>query len=286
MADGLIMIVEDDATQRKLYSEFLEAHGYTVITANNGHDALDLLQTLKPKVLILDIMMPEMDGIETCRRVREQLGSGLPIVFLTAADELDKLDECMQAGGNDYLIKTASLDHILARVRYWARPTSIWSNEQRREQVLAAVKKAVIEEEEAREQEKRIELTSKTDDTVRQMSEFVIAAKAQAPRDFGSTIEQRLYLLGYVTGVVDHWAKLKLSMRPRYLDYLRSVLKETAILGAGEIDKMMDAYEELADQTIFRIAWERGQEESDEAVVKGGEFVAKGLAEFDNIVAA
>ena len=283
MGSGLIIIAEDNATQRKLYSEFLESRGFTVVTANNGHDALTLLQTLKPKVLILDIMMPVMDGIETCRRVREQLGRGLPIVFLTAADELDKLDECMQAGGNDYLIKTAPLDHILARVRYWARPTSIWSNEQRRERALAAVKKAVIEEEE-RGLEQRIELTSKTDDTVRQMSDFVMAAQSQAPKGFGATVEQKLYLLGYVTGVVDHWAKLKLSMRLRYLDYLRSVLKETAILGAREIERMMDAYEELADQTIFRIAWERGRRESDEAVGKGNEFVAKGLAEFENAV--
>ena len=284
MGSGLIIIAEDNITQRKLYSEFLESRGFTVVTANNGHDALALLQTLKPKVLILDIMMPEMDGIETCRRVREQLGSGLPIVFLTAADELDRLDECMRAGGNDYLIKTASLNHILARISYWARPTSIWSNEHRREQALVAVKKAVIEEV-AGGQKQRIELTSKTDDTVRQMSEFVMAAQTQAPSGFGATIEQKLYLLGYVTGVVDHWAKLKLSMRPRYLDYLRSVLKETAILGAREIEKMMDAYEELADQTIFRIAWERGQRESDEAVVKGSEFVAKGLAEFESAVA-
>ena len=283
MGSGLIIIAEDNATQRKLYSEFLESRGFTVVTANNGHDALTLLQTLKPKVLILDIMMPEMDGIETCRRVRERLGSGLPIIFLTAADELDKLDECMQAGGNDYLIKTAPLDHISARVSYWARPTSIWINEQRREQALAAVKKAVIEEE-GRGQGKRTELTSKTDDTVRQMSDFVMAAQSLAPKGFGATVEQKLYLLGYVTGVVDHWAKLKLSMRPRYLDYLRSVLKETAILGVREIEKMMDAYEELAEQTIFRIAWERGQRESDEAAAKGSEFVAKGLAEFENAV--
>ena len=283
MGSGLIIIAEDNATQRKLYSEFLESRGFTVVTANNGHDALTLLQTLKPKVLILDIMMPEMDGIETCRRVREQLGSGLPIIFLTAADELDKLDECMQAGGNDYLIKTASLENILARISYWARPTSIWINEQRREQALAAVKKAVIEEE-ARGQGKRNELTSKTDDTVRQMSDFVMAAQSKAPKGFGATVEQKLYLLGYVTGVVDHWAKLKLSMRPRYLDYLRSVLKETAILGVREIEKMMDAYEELAEQTIFRIAWERGQRESDEAAAQGSEFVAKGLAEFENAV--
>jgi len=283
MGSGLIIIAEDNATQRKLYSEFLESRGFTVVTANNGHDALTLLQTLKPKVLILDIMMPEMDGIETCRRVRERLGSGLPIIFLTAADELDKLDECMQAGGNDYLIKTAPLDNISARVSYWARPTSIWINEQRREQALAAVKKAVIEEE-GRGQGKRTELTSKTDDTVRQMSDFVMAAQSLAPKGFGATVEQKLYLLGYVTGVVDHWAKLKLSMRPRYLDYLRSVLKETAILGVREIEKMMDAYEELAEQTIFRIAWERGQRESDEAAAKGSEFVAKGLAEFENAV--
>ncbi len=166
----------------------------------------------------------------------------------------------MQAGGNDYLIKTASLDHILARISYWARPTSIWSNEHRREQALAAVKKAVIEEE-ARGQEQRIELTSKTDDTVRQMSEFVMAAQAQAPMGFGATIEQKLYLLGYVTGVVDHWAKLKLSMRLRYLDYLRSVLKETAILGARQLLGETDL--DLEQRTSAGAGARGGEEGSD-----------------------
>ncbi|MEE8605993.1 MAG: response regulator [Nitrospiraceae bacterium] len=284
MSNGLLIIAEDNAILRKLYSDFLESSGFTVVTANNGRDALHLLQSVRPKVLILDIMMPEMDGIETCRQVRKQLGSSLPIIFLTASDELNKLDDCMRAGGNDYLLKTGALDYILTRIRYWARPTSTWSNEYRRDQALAAVSKAVIEEE-ARGQEQHIELTSKTDDTLRQMSEFVLAAQAQAPRDFGSTVDQKLYLLGYVTGVVDHWSSLSPSMRPRYLDYLRSVLKETAILETREIDKMMESYEDLADQTIFRLAWEWGQRESEEAVGKKSEFVSIGLAEFENAIA-
>ncbi len=145
MNNGLIVIAEDNVMQRKLYSDFLELHGFTVVTANNGLEALTLLKTLKPKVLILDIMMPEMNGIETCRQVRKQVGPSLPIVFLTAADELDKLDDGMKAGGNDYLIKTASLDHILSRVCYWARPTSVWNNENKRDKALAAVEKAVGE---------------------------------------------------------------------------------------------------------------------------------------------
>jgi DNA-binding response OmpR family regulator len=285
MSRGLLIIAEDNAILRRLYSEFLESSGFTVVTANNGRDALHLLQSFNPKVLILDIMMPEMDGIETCRQVRKQLGSSLPIIFLTAADELNKLEDGMQAGGNDYLLKTSALDYILTRIHYWARPTSTWSNENRRDQALAAVRKAVIEEE-ARGQEQHIELTSKTDDTLRKMSEFVLAAQAQAPRDFGSTVDQKLYLLGYVTGVVDHWSNLRLSMRSRYLDYLRSVLKETAILETREIDKMMESYEDLADQTIFRLAWEWGRRESEEAVGKKSEFVSIGLAEFENAITA
>ena len=140
MGSGLIVIAEDNATQRKLYSELLESRGFTVVTANNGHDALTLLQSFKPKVLILDIMMPEMDGIETCRQVRKQLGSSLPIIFLTAADELNKLEDGMQAGGNDYILKTAALDYILTLIHYRARPTSTWSTEYRTDQALEAVR--------------------------------------------------------------------------------------------------------------------------------------------------
>lgn len=68
MSSGLIIIVDDNPTIRKMYSDFLSVHGYTVMTASGGAECLKLLLNCTPMVLILDISMPEMDGIETCKK--------------------------------------------------------------------------------------------------------------------------------------------------------------------------------------------------------------------------
>jgi CheY-like chemotaxis protein len=117
---GTIMIAEDAPTLRALYAAAFKAAGYTPMAVGNGLEALSLLTRVQPRVLLLDIAMPELDGIETCRRVRLQVGPNLPVLFLTAADRMDILRECLAAGGNDFLVKTDNIDRIIARVDFWA----------------------------------------------------------------------------------------------------------------------------------------------------------------------
>ncbi len=101
MSSGMILLAEDDNRLRKLYTDYLEFHGYIVATARNGVEAISLLGNITPKVLILDIMMPTLNGIETCRQARVILGDRVPIIFLTASDSLATLRDGMKAGGND-----------------------------------------------------------------------------------------------------------------------------------------------------------------------------------------
>jgi DNA-binding response OmpR family regulator len=117
----MIVLAEDDPKLRKLYTDFLEVNGFTVAAAKDGNEVLGLLHVITPMVLILDIMMPIMDGIETCRRARKIIGGNVPIMFLTAVDNLDRLQECMEAGGDDYVTKTQPLERILERVKHWSR---------------------------------------------------------------------------------------------------------------------------------------------------------------------
>ncbi len=110
-----ILIAEDQETLRASISRNLRARGFEVIEAANGMEALSLWDAEQPQLLILDVMMPRMDGLEVCRRVRER--STVPIIVLTAMDaESDKV-AAFDLGADDYLCKPFSVEELLARVR-------------------------------------------------------------------------------------------------------------------------------------------------------------------------
>jgi len=111
----LILVAEDQETLRTSISRNLRARGFEVIEAANGMEALSLWDAEQPQLLILDVMMPRMDGLEVCRRVRER--STVPIIVLTAMDaESDKV-AAFDLGADDYLCKPFSVEELLARVR-------------------------------------------------------------------------------------------------------------------------------------------------------------------------
>ena len=110
-----ILVAEDQETLRASISRNLRARGFEVIEAANGLEALALWDAEQPHLLILDVMMPRMDGLEVCRRVREH--SVVPIIILTAMDaEGDKV-AAFDIGADDYLCKPFSVEELLARVR-------------------------------------------------------------------------------------------------------------------------------------------------------------------------
>jgi len=143
MSSGLIIIVDDKAEFRKLYSDFLTVKGYTVMTAESGAEAMKLLLNCMPKVLILDVSMPVMDGIETCKKVRQAHGSELPIIFLTAFNDVGKLRDCMHAGGDDFMIKSSKLNMVLERVSFWSAGSNRHTARERRLEVVQEIDNVV-----------------------------------------------------------------------------------------------------------------------------------------------
>ncbi|MFF2480694.1 response regulator transcription factor [Paenibacillus sp. NPDC058071] len=111
-----IMVVDDDEKITSLLRRSLAFEGYEVTTAGNGMEGLKLLLTAEPDLLILDVMMPQVDGWEVCRRVREG-GSTVPILMLTAKDDISDRVKGLDAGADDYLVKPFALEELLARVR-------------------------------------------------------------------------------------------------------------------------------------------------------------------------
>lgn len=110
-----VLIAEDESDLRAFISRNLRARDFAVLEASTGIEALTLWEIEQPQLLILDIMMPRMDGLEVCRRIRET--STVPIIVLTALDdERDKVT-ALDLGADDYLTKPFGVEELLARVR-------------------------------------------------------------------------------------------------------------------------------------------------------------------------
>ena len=110
-----ILIVDDDVVILKFVRANVEANNYAVIVAMNGNEALKTIERELPDLILLDIMMPEMDGFEVCRRIREW--SSVPIIMLTArGDEADKV-RCLEMGADDYISKPFGVNELMARMK-------------------------------------------------------------------------------------------------------------------------------------------------------------------------
>jgi DNA-binding response OmpR family regulator len=114
-----VLVVDDESNLRHTLGYALRQEGYEVLTAENGEDGLEMFRTTKPELVILDVMLPRLDGFEVCRRIRRE--SEVPILMLTARDtELDKVVG-LEIGADDYLAKPFSMRELIARVRAMLR---------------------------------------------------------------------------------------------------------------------------------------------------------------------
>jgi DNA-binding response OmpR family regulator len=110
-----ILVVDDDQGLRELIRINLEHEGYSVVQAGNGIQCVSTVRERRPDMVILDVMMPEMDGLEACRQVREF--SQLPILMLTARTQSEDVITGLDRGADDYLLKPFNMDELSARIR-------------------------------------------------------------------------------------------------------------------------------------------------------------------------
>ena len=122
-----ILIIEDDPAILKVLQRGLSYEGYTVDIATDGRTGLNLAQNHHPDLVILDWMLPGMDGLDVCRRLRMQ--SGLPILMLTAKDTIQDRVQGLDAGADDYIVKPFNLDELTARIRALLRRTQTERNQ-------------------------------------------------------------------------------------------------------------------------------------------------------------
>jgi DNA-binding response OmpR family regulator len=110
-----ILIVDDDAMAREILKRILEHAGYEVMTAGSGHEALRKLHEGIPHLVVVDLMMPEMDGFEVCRRIKSHLD--VPIVILSAVAAVESKVEGLQRYAEDYVVKPFEKEELVARVQ-------------------------------------------------------------------------------------------------------------------------------------------------------------------------
>ncbi len=118
-----ILIVDDDEKIISMLRRGLAFEGYEVMTASNGEQGLNKMMESDPDLVILDVMMPKVDGWEVCRRIREA-GSSVPVLMLTAKDDIKDRVKGLDNGADDYLVKPFALEELLARVRALLRRKS------------------------------------------------------------------------------------------------------------------------------------------------------------------
>jgi two-component system response regulator MprA len=111
-----LLVVDDEPALREALQSSLEFEGYKVVTANDGQAALDEVARETYDAVVLDVMMPRLDGLTACRRLRAA-GNHIPVLMLTARDAVGDRVSGLDAGADDYLVKPFELDELLARVR-------------------------------------------------------------------------------------------------------------------------------------------------------------------------
>lgn len=134
MNNLLILVVEDDASVRNLIGTTLKTHGYDYITATNGENAVMQASSHNPDVVLLDLGLPDIDGVDVIKKIRTW--SEMPIIVISArTEDKDKID-ALDAGADDYLTKPFSVEELLARIRVTERRLSAIQSSNKSESVF------------------------------------------------------------------------------------------------------------------------------------------------------
>ena len=115
MAGETLLLVDDEENLRSMLQAALRHVGFEVHPAATGREALEAAAAIRPDLIVLDVMLPDLDGFEVCNRLRRE-GSTIPVLFLTARDGTEDKVRGLTMGGDDYLVKPFSLDELVARI--------------------------------------------------------------------------------------------------------------------------------------------------------------------------
>jgi CheY-like chemotaxis protein len=117
----LVLLVEDNESNTQTIASYLGAKGYRMLLAQNGYEAIQLNQEHRPNIILMDIQMPEMDGLEAIQHIRQGSHREVPILALTALAMAGDRTRCLAAGANDYLSKPVKLKELNLTIQQWLK---------------------------------------------------------------------------------------------------------------------------------------------------------------------
>jgi two-component system OmpR family response regulator len=124
MAPARLLLVDDEDNLRSMLDAALRHSGFDVHPVANGRDAIEAVEAVDPDLIVLDVMLPDLDGFDVCKRLR-QTGNRTPVLFLTARDATEDKVRGLTMGGDDYLVKPFSLEELVARISAVLRRTGV-----------------------------------------------------------------------------------------------------------------------------------------------------------------
>jgi adenylate cyclase len=176
-----ILVVDDTPKNVKLLADVLTVKGYSVVTAASGREALTRLESNEPDLVLLDVVMPEMSGYEVCRKIRENLATGiLPVIMVTALDPSEERIKGLEAGADDFLTKPINQAELLARVRSLLRIKELYDKVQTQAAELSEWNKSL--EHRVHEQVEQLERLERLKRFFSpQLAELIVAGGADDP---------------------------------------------------------------------------------------------------------
>lgn len=139
-----VLVVDDNYLTRSLAAELLQVEGYDVLEAESGLAALERIAQDPPDLILLDVVMPQIDGYEVCHRLKQtQAGQSIPVVFMTVSDDRQSRLRGMQVGGDDFITKPLDRLELSARVKNWVRQKHLNDDLDRTERALFSIAKAI-----------------------------------------------------------------------------------------------------------------------------------------------
>lgn len=252
-----IILGEDNDKLRRLYATVLESAGYHVMCAVDGEKAVALLHKIvNPQLIILDIMMPRMDGIQACRRIRMMQGlRPCPVIFLTALDNPEAMLECLIAGGDDFVMKSAGVNEITERVRFWVRHGTDEEMAERRAKAIHELEAIIA----ARDMVDPVggEELFVTDTLINELAASIEARAASLdcePNEIGR--------FGYMVGLFENRAPASLLAEQPFHRALRRLVFKTRFIEPKEIDALLGNYTRIIQQGQFKAGWAAGSEDA------------------------
>lgn len=272
----MILAVKDDAQRQRIFAR-LNGIGYFVMAVPNAHEGLGLINRNRPRAVVLDPDLPDMECTEVCRRARVLLGDRAPLIFYTGNCSVGDFELLLDAGADDVLVRAGSMESLVDRVKYWTTGSRRRLPEKVRRHMLLALHEARPVAALAAAGK----LSSETDDSVARISSFLRRARQAASPSFGCNVPQKLALLGYTVGIVEFCSRKDFKTKICFNDYLRAVLMETEVLSATEVDQMVANWDELINASPFRGASERAGLEYTRAEQEGDGFCPIYFAAFE-----